>query len=66
VHKKVLCAQSDFFQKACEGGFQEASSGVIDLTEDDPDAVRAMVQFCYTVDYALDTAFHAKVRKIFI
>jgi hypothetical protein len=66
VHKKVLCGQSDFFEKACEGGFKEASSGVIDLTDDDPDAVKAMVQFCYTVNYAYDTGLHAKVRKILI
>jgi BTB/POZ domain len=66
VHKKVLCGQSDFFEKACEGGFKEASSGVIDLTGDDPDAVKAMVQYCYTVNYAYDTVLHAKVRKIFI
>jgi hypothetical protein len=41
----------------------EASSGAIDLQEDDPDAVKAMLQFCYTADYAYDTALHAKVHK---
>lgn len=41
----------------------EASSCSIDLQEDDPDAVKAMLQFCYTADYAYDTALHAKVHK---
>jgi len=63
VHKKVLCSRSEFFGKACEGEFKEASSGVIDLSKDDPDAVKAMLQFCYTTDYAYDAALHAKVRK---
>lgn len=64
VHKKVLCSRSEFFGKACEGEFKEASSGVIDLSKDDPDAVKAMLQFCYTTDYAYDAALHAKVYAI--
>ncbi|KAH8698146.1 BTB/POZ protein [Phaeosphaeriaceae sp. PMI808] len=64
VHKDVLCNWSDFFKKVCLGGFKEASSGVIDLSEDDSDAVKAMLQFFYTIDYAYDTALHAKVYAI--
>ena len=61
VHKKVLCGQSKFFANACKDGFKEASSGVIDLSEDDPIAIKAMLQYCYTADYAHGTALHAGV-----
>ncbi|KAK5759332.1 hypothetical protein LTS12_010495 [Elasticomyces elasticus] len=49
--KLILCSQSSFFAKACEGGFQEASGNVITLKEDNPDAVGAMIHYLYTTDY---------------
>jgi BTB/POZ domain len=72
VHKVVLCGQSDFFKKACNGGFREASSGVIEMKEDDPAAVKAMLQFFYTFDYEYekapdsDVVLHAKVCHLFL
>ncbi|KAL9086306.1 MAG: hypothetical protein Q9165_007221 [Trypethelium subeluteriae] len=50
VHKLVLCTQSSFFSKACDGAFQEAESGEVDL-KDDPDVVNAMIYFFYTFEY---------------
>jgi hypothetical protein len=51
VHKAVICPRSPFFMKACDGGFREATSGVITLDDDDPEAVKRMISFFYTHDY---------------
>ncbi|KAN0086876.1 hypothetical protein V8E54_000564 [Elaphomyces granulatus] len=51
VHKAVICPRSPFFMKACDGEFQEATSGVITLDDDDPEAVKRMISFFYTHDY---------------
>jgi hypothetical protein len=51
VHKAVVCSRSPFFMKACDSNFQEASSGVITLDDDHPEAVKRMISFFYTLDY---------------
>ncbi|KAB5545473.1 hypothetical protein GE09DRAFT_1131302 [Coniochaeta sp. 2T2.1] len=51
THNAVLSTQSPFFAKACDGSFKEASTGVIELTEDDPEAVRMMMHYFYHHDY---------------
>ncbi|TKA79406.1 hypothetical protein B0A49_03345 [Cryomyces minteri] len=51
AHKIVLCCQSPVLAAACNGHFLEASSGVIDLEDDDAEAVRAMVHYLYHSDY---------------
>ncbi|KAF2496366.1 hypothetical protein BU16DRAFT_509359 [Lophium mytilinum] len=51
AHRVILCSQVRFFDKACSSGFKEATDGVIDLSHDDSDAVRAMLEFAYTASY---------------
>ena len=43
VHRAVVCSRSAFFDGACGNQFREANSGIIDLSEDDEEAVEQMV-----------------------
>jgi hypothetical protein len=47
VHRILLATRSTFFEGACRNGFREAETGVIDLTEDDAEAVDHMVHCTY-------------------
>jgi hypothetical protein len=51
VHRILLATRSTFFEGACRGGFREAESGVIDLSEDDAEAVEHMIHYFYHMDY---------------
>lgn len=51
VHRAIICSRSGFFDGACSNDFLEATSGVIDLSEDDEDAVEQMIHYFYHLDY---------------
>ncbi|KAL6710617.1 hypothetical protein ACN47E_008665 [Coniothyrium glycines] len=51
VHRVLLATRSTFFEGACRNGFREADTGIIDLTEDDAEAVEHMIQYFYHLDY---------------
>ncbi|KAL2349830.1 hypothetical protein BJ546DRAFT_604519 [Cryomyces antarcticus] len=55
AHRVVLSSQSPVFAAACRGPFREASSGVIDLDDDVPYAVHAMLHWFYHFDYGYDS-----------
>ncbi|PPJ50353.1 hypothetical protein CBER1_05907 [Cercospora berteroae] len=57
VHRIVVCSQSKFFEKAVEGSFAEAATGVVNLVEDDAFAVQAFLQFFYSGDYQWQPTF---------
>ncbi|KAF1953420.1 hypothetical protein CC80DRAFT_420445, partial [Byssothecium circinans] len=52
VHRSIVCPQSDFFAGAMRFTIgKESEDRMIDLSEDDPAAIKALVQFLYEADY---------------
>ncbi|KAL1310724.1 hypothetical protein AAFC00_000979 [Neodothiora populina] len=51
VHRAILCSRSSFFDGACSNQFLEAKTGVIELDEDDEEAVEHMIHYFYHLDY---------------
>jgi len=58
VHKVILCSRSGFFDGACSNRFREADTGVIDLSDDDEEAIEHMIHYFYHLDYLNDKADH--------
>ncbi|PPJ53013.1 hypothetical protein CBER1_11333 [Cercospora berteroae] len=50
VHRVIVCPSSPFFASCCKN-FKEASSGVIDLPDDNKHVVDAMLTWMYMADY---------------
>ena len=68
-HKMIICMHSEYFKKLCGPGsqFAERNYKVIELKDDDPEAVEAIIRQIYFGDYnsggtrTLDWSFHAAV-----
>ncbi|KAL2002768.1 hypothetical protein VTN02DRAFT_5986 [Thermoascus thermophilus] len=54
VHRVILCAQSPYFQKICKECYQEGENRRLELKEEDPDVIQAVLDFLYTGDYETD------------
>ncbi|KAB5513159.1 BTB/POZ protein [Coniochaeta sp. 2T2.1] len=48
LHKNILCSRSVWFEKALNGNFVEASTGVVDITNFEPEAVDLLITYIYT------------------
>jgi len=57
AHRFIICAHSKWFDRACSGGFAEASTQKAELKEDMLQAVEKMIEFFYTCDYNDSVAF---------
>ncbi|KAI1157309.1 hypothetical protein F5B18DRAFT_666051 [Nemania serpens] len=55
VHRALVCPQSDFFTAACGGGFKEMRKGIVDLPDDNPWAVKIMVNYFYYFEYNIQS-----------
>lgn len=69
VHKALICAQSEFFDRLCAGPFQESSSSRVNLEEDDPAIIARILLYIYTDDYPVtkvseDSPGHGQFRSI--
>lgn len=53
AHEDALC-KLPFFRAALQGQFKEASEKAINLPEDDPEAISALVQWLYTERYTYE------------
>ena len=48
IHKAIVCSQSTYFDKAFSGGFEEATTGVVTLTDVDADLFSIVSAWLYT------------------
>ncbi|KAF2091253.1 hypothetical protein K490DRAFT_62573 [Saccharata proteae CBS 121410] len=52
LHKAIMCSRSHFFMGACRSGLLESHSNVINLPNDDPVMVKALIEYLYGYNYA--------------
>ncbi|KAK7537159.1 BTB/POZ protein [Phyllosticta citribraziliensis] len=64
VHKAIVCTTCAFFKNALKNGFKESKTGLIEMPNDPPHAVRALVQYCYHHEYPMskDIFIHVEVH----
>ncbi|RAL66523.1 hypothetical protein DID88_006213 [Monilinia fructigena] len=53
VHRAIVCSQSKPLAAAVDNGFKEATTGVINLEDDEPEVVEYMIEFLYHGTYLI-------------
>ncbi|KAK8234643.1 hypothetical protein HDK77DRAFT_379835 [Phyllosticta capitalensis] len=56
VHKVVVAKFCNFFENALKGPCKESVTNVVEMTDDDPAALKALIEFLYVEDYDIMTA----------
>ncbi|OAG41882.1 hypothetical protein AYO21_03885 [Fonsecaea monophora] len=51
VHKVVVCSQSSFFNTVCSKPWGKSTQPAVDLSDDDVETVKRMIDFFYRGDY---------------
>ena len=51
VHKAIICAKSEYFDRVCSSDFSEGVNARIDLDDDEPALVARMILFMYINTY---------------
>ncbi|KAK5165452.1 Kelch-like protein 10 [Saxophila tyrrhenica] len=52
AHRAILCVRSEYFDKALSGALKEATENTIELHDDHPNAVHAMLEWFYSGNYS--------------
>ncbi|KGO37196.1 Uncharacterized protein PEX1_065780 [Penicillium expansum] len=51
LHRLIVCGQSEYFARLYQGNWAETADNTIQLNDDDPRAIEAMIHFMYGIDY---------------
>ncbi|OJZ80027.1 hypothetical protein ASPFODRAFT_38456 [Aspergillus luchuensis CBS 106.47] len=64
VHRLVICGQSEYFSRLCQGDWKETADNAVHFEEDDPRAIEAMVHFMYGFDYDSSGSQHGRISPM--
>ncbi|KAK8205047.1 hypothetical protein IWZ01DRAFT_559532 [Phyllosticta capitalensis] len=53
VHKVIVTKNCKFFEIALGGGFRESRTNVVEMPNDEPAAVKALLEYLYVEDYSI-------------
>lgn len=51
VHKAIICAKSEYFDRVCSSNFSEGVNARMDLDDDEPALIARMIVFMYVGTY---------------
>ncbi|KAJ9269898.1 hypothetical protein DTO212C5_4072 [Paecilomyces variotii] len=51
VHRAIVCTQSHFFASALNAGFEESTTHIVNLPDDDPGTIERVLSFLYLQKY---------------
>lgn len=64
VHEGIICARSEFFQRAMNGNWEESKERIIKLPEDDPKVFNVYINLLYTGRVATDSLESPRTGKV--